>query len=223
MLALSRSYVHMEYESINPDEIDALAEYAYETAETAASKFFEIPQVGVEVRVEEGSVDIIVTIGAYAAALFAAISRYGDFFEGLSRIRQHARLAGRFVCNQILKRSTAHATSRTTTGHVAHIHRLFQKVEGGKLTADEATEKALKILLKAGEDISHQVQDKITKEFARVQGASSEAARVQVPPRLVEYQPITKQRKAGEVNKVRRRGIKIWRNPGELSKNRRKY
>jgi len=44
MLALSRSYVHMEYESINPDEIDALAEYAYETAETAV--YFIVCGVG---------------------------------------------------------------------------------------------------------------------------------------------------------------------------------
>ncbi len=223
MLALSRSYVHMEYESITPDEIDALAEYAYEIAETAASEFPEVRPVGVGVRVEEGSIDIIVTIGAYASALFAAISGYGDFWDGLSRIMEHARIAGKFVSNQILKRSKGKGASHITTGHLTQLRRLFRKVESGELTADEATEKVLKILLKAGEDISQQFQDKITKEFARIQGASSEAARVQVPRRLVEYQPITEQREARPVKRVRRRGVEIWRNPEELTKNKRKY
>jgi hypothetical protein len=156
MLALSRSYVHTEYGEISQDEIDALAESAYEIAETAVSEFFEIRPVGVEVRVEEGSIDTIVTIGAYASALFAAISGYGNFWDGLSRIREHARIAGKFVCNQILKRSRAKGTSRVTTGHLTQLHRLFHRVESGELTADEATEKSLRIFVKAGEEISQQ-------------------------------------------------------------------
>lgn len=128
MLALSRSYVHLEYGEASQDEIDTIAEYAYESAETAASEFLEVRPVGVEVRVEEGSIDIIVSIGAYASALFTAISGYGDFWDGLSRIMEHARLAGRFISNQVLKRSKAKGASRVTAGHLTQLHRLFRKV-----------------------------------------------------------------------------------------------
>ena len=67
-------------------------------------------------RVEEGSIDIVVSIGAYASALFTTISGYGDFWDGLSRIMEHARLAGRFICNQVLKRSKAKGASRKNVG-----------------------------------------------------------------------------------------------------------
>ena len=213
----------MECEEISQDEIDAIAEHAYEIAETAASEFLEVRPVGVGVRVEEGSIDIIVTIGAYASALFAAISGYGDFWDGLSRIMKHARIAGKFVSNQILKRSKGKGASRITTGNLAHLHRLFRKVEAGKLTADEATKKGFKIMVKAGEELSGQLQDRIMKEFAQIRVASLEERASQEPPALIEHRATGERGKATPKRRVRRRGVEIWRSPEERTKNKRHY
>ena len=213
----------MEYGDINQDEIDAIAEYAYEIAETAASEFLEIRPVGVEILVEEGSIDTIVIIGAYASALFTAISGYGGFLDGLFRIKEQARLAGKFVCNQILKRSRAKGTSRVTTGHLTQLHRLFHRVESGELTADEAIEKSLRIFVKAGEEVSQQLLGRIKEEFSGIEAASSEKGASRVFSRLIEYHPTTEQRKTMAAKRVRRRGVEIRRNPGESERNKRNF
>jgi hypothetical protein len=222
MLTLSRSYIHMEYDSINTDEIDALAEYAYESAEAAASEYLEVHPVGIAVRVEEGSIEIIVTIGAYASALFAAISGYGGFCDGLSRIKNHARLAGKFVSERILHRAKEKGRSRVTTGQVGKLQRLFRDVEAGRLTADKATQKALDVFVKVGEKISPELKETITKEFTQIPVRPSEKERIEFPPELVEHQPL-RERKEIPRRRVRRRGVEIWRNPGEDKKNKRQY
>jgi hypothetical protein len=213
----------MEYEPSNPEELDAIAEYAYEIAETTASEYLEVRPVGVILRVEEGSVETIVTIGSYAAALLSAISNYGGFWDGISRIKEHAQAVGRFVCNRILKRIKAQGVSRVSTGQLGELHRLFRKVEAGELTADEATEKSFKIMVKAGEEISEQLQDMITKEFAQIRVASSEERASQKHPALTEHRATGEGGKARPKRRVRRRGVEIWRNPEEHTKNKRYY
>jgi hypothetical protein len=223
LLTLTRSYVRAEYEPIDQNELDSLGDYAFEVGEMAASEFLNMFPTGVRVQVQEGSVEIIVTIAAIGSILFSVVSNYGDFWDGLSRIKEHASLAGRFICTRILSRTKSQGFSRVTTGHLAQIERLFREVEAGKLTAEKATQKAMNVFVRAGEEFSQQLQDRIMEEFNRIPTHASGEETLRISHTIVDYRPLKRPQEIRTQRRARRKGVEIWRNPGERQKNKRRY
>ena len=86
---------------------------------------------------------------SYASALYLGIANYGSFISGLETIRgQASYLGNKLVENAVLpfKESSPRTTSRNSGGTLSHLHRLFQKVQKGELTADQAMIEAERIL-----------------------------------------------------------------------------
>lgn len=108
-----------------------------------------MPDYSISLEIEEGSIKGKGKIAVAVGALYFGIGNYGDFISGLQTIRGQVS----YVSNKLVESAVSafeggnvQTTYRNSGGALSHLHRLFQKVQKGELTADQAMIEAERIL-----------------------------------------------------------------------------
>jgi hypothetical protein len=96
-------------------------------------------------QIEEGSVRGFAKIGVALGVLYAGIGNYGDFVSGLKTIGEQVEAASEFLAENAQK--VFHCPNDKTKvrrrgGAIGSLRALFNKVQRGELTPEEATARA---------------------------------------------------------------------------------
>ena len=135
--------------SLAKDDFEIYSSQLFDTWDEYIEKSLKVPDYSISLEIEEGSIKgkgkIAVTVGA----LYIGIGGYGDFISGLKTIRgQVSYLSNKLVESAAspFEESNVRTTYRNSGSALSQLHRLFQKVQNGELTADQARIEAEHIL-----------------------------------------------------------------------------
>lgn len=169
MLTISRTYIRVEREVRDQRDLHRLARATFADVEIAATEFLPLAEFGSEVRVQEGSIEVVAVILAGASAVVTAISAYGSFSEGLGNLTSDAKRAGEFVRARVLRKVPGRVQStRVTTGQLAQLDSVIKAVQSGKLSREQALKKASNVLRSGGEVVTPDIVANLEQLFGSV-------------------------------------------------------
>src|SRR5687767_14650299 len=98
MITLARGYFNLSAPYLSEAELESYAETLFEIFDRAASLTLPLPDYGLALAVEEGSLKGKGRILATGAALYFGIGQFGSFVQGLREIRAiGGRVTGRLL------------------------------------------------------------------------------------------------------------------------------
>lgn len=104
----------------------------------------QLPDYALALVVEEGSIKGRGKIVAAAAGLYFAIGAYGDFVSGLQTLREQATFVSNALFDQAKKNfgcNSSRGNSKRAGGEVFFLENLFERVQRGQITPDQAMER----------------------------------------------------------------------------------
>lgn len=100
-----------------------------------------LPDYALTLILEEGSIKGRGNVAAYAAVLYFGVGAYGDFMSGLGTIRDQATYVSNFLFERAKNQFSCNSergNTKRTGGEIAYLQRLFERVQQGVLTPDQA-------------------------------------------------------------------------------------
>jgi hypothetical protein len=100
-----------------------------------------LPDYALTLVLEEGSIKGRAKIGAYAAAFYFGIGEYGAFMSGLGTVRDQAVYVSNILFEQAKNEFSCgneRGNTKRTGGEIIYLQRLFERVQAGVLTPDQA-------------------------------------------------------------------------------------
>lgn len=215
MITLSRTFVRAKEALPSVDDLRQVGETAYQATEAAAGEVLSLSGLGSRVEVSEGSTEVIAEILGGAGMVITAICNYDGFWSGLDRMRAQARKAGEFVRRRLkrdsrLERSCI-VSSRVTTGQLTSLERLHRRVRERQLSADEAVQKALRILRDAGDTPDTGLIRSLESAFQAPRQGLSRLERMDEYTREVRdaYTALPEERRGSHVSVARKRKWRV--------------
>lgn len=135
--------------SLAKDDFEIYSSRLFDTWDEYIEKSLRVPDYSISLEIEEGSIKGKGRIAIAVGALYLGIGNYGSFISGLQTIRgQVSYVSNKLVENAVspFEGNNVKTTYRNSGGALSHLHRLFQKVQKGELTADQAMKEAERIL-----------------------------------------------------------------------------
>jgi hypothetical protein len=192
----------------------------YASAEELSNELIDFSEMGVEVDVREGSLELVTIILTTAGILYAAIVTYDSFWSGVERVRAHAKKVGEVLGRQAVTEADSVggnvvATS-VTLGHLDKLHRVHRALRAGEIDAEAAVLEVIGTLRTSGEPVT----PALISQIERALGAKSRGLE-----RLTEMRRRRKPEREFVGKGVgpplpqpeRKRRITIRRRPGELT------
>jgi hypothetical protein len=145
VIPIAQAYSHYRFTAPGGQDLDTFARIALNAATDACRTHFDF-DVEIGVSAEEASLKVKATVASIAAVLVF----YGDLRQSVDQIVADGRAVSEFINEHIAAEPTLthrppiHVMRRTLTP--GRLQRLFDQVERGELTADEATTLALEAL-----------------------------------------------------------------------------
>ena len=130
-----------EFERYSSNLFDIWDQYIEET--------LKLPDYSVSLEIEEGSIKGAGKVAVVLSALYFGIGNYGDFISGLQAIRGQVSYLGTKLIENAVKPfegEDVKTTSRNSGATLSQLHGLFQKVQSGKMSPDQAMVEAQRIL-----------------------------------------------------------------------------
>lgn len=204
-VSLGRLFIRID-RSVTGKKLEKLGGDVYEVANSALKELsgkIQISNLGVTVRVREGSVEIVVII-------IGVLIKLKDILESLRALITAVRDVVKFIREKIKKhkqlKDAQIQSSRITTGHLTQFNRIYRQVELGEISYEEALEEAIRVLERIFEKIGEDVAEPLRSFYKSIR----------VPAGPVKPKPA---RPARPSRPYRRRtygpGIEIKRAPGE--------
>ncbi|MEE7627458.1 hypothetical protein V3O24_14910 [Methylobacter sp. Wu8] len=142
--------------SLPREEFERYSTNLFDEWEKRVEKSLILPDYAISLEIEEGSIKgggrIAVTLGA----LYFGIGSYADFISGLETIRGQVS----FVSDALFESAkspfgsgSVNAKARKSGGTLSRLHSLFEKVQRGALTADEAMIEATALFGEEGNEV----------------------------------------------------------------------
>lgn len=127
--------------SIPQDDFERYSTNLFDEWERSVEQHLILPDYAISLEVEEGSIKGLGKIGVVLGTLYFGIGEYGDFISGLQTIRSQVS----YVSNALFESarspfgcSNANAKVKRSGGSLSQLHRLFDKVQKGAMSPDEA-------------------------------------------------------------------------------------
>jgi hypothetical protein len=156
--------------SLPKEEFERYSTSLFDDWERSVEQNLILPDYSISLEIEEGSIKGGGKIAVALGALYLGIGNYGDFISGLSTIRDQVS----YVTNTLFASATApfdcrreNAKLRRSGGTLSRLHSLFDKVQRGILTADQATREA-SILLGADLEEAPDFLSELRRQFEQV-------------------------------------------------------
>lgn len=134
--------------SLAKDDFEIYSSRLFDTWDESIEKSLRVPDYSISLEIEEGSIKGKGKIAIAIGALYLGIGHYGSFISGLQTIRGQVS----YVNNKLVENAVSpfgenvQTTYRNSGCALSHLQKLFQKVQKGELTADQAMIEAERIL-----------------------------------------------------------------------------
>lgn len=227
MITVARIFVRYTY---NPDsrELRSIADAIFSLAESTAKETLPVDEIGIDARVQSGSTEIWAIVLTTMSSVLSALAAYGSAGDGLDRFKSEVRRMRDRIIRRIPQEAGLPAstivTSRLTTGDLAKLERLIASVEYGDIRADEATERAERILLSAGDEPAQHLHEELNSLFKAAEAVPVTRKRRQPPAASTSraeevIPPLPKPARV----RTKPTGVRVWRNPGEAGRHTEEY
>lgn len=141
MIEIGRIDFLINVPSLPPDEFELYSSNLFDEWEKCVERILILPDYSISLEIEEGSIKGGGKIAVTLAALYFGIGNYGDFISGLQTIGNQVS----YVSNELFVNarspfgcSNVNAKVRKNSSSLMYLHKLFDKVQSGELTADQA-------------------------------------------------------------------------------------
>jgi hypothetical protein len=194
-MILAESYLRIA-PSLPASERRALGSQLFPIGETAAKEFLRsyAAERFVEIVLEDGSTKLWIRLRASAIGLVALVGGYGTIRAGLDYVRHDGRAAATWISRQVAPQlPTVPNLQRNRAPGAVRLRRLFELVESGDLTAEEASRRAEAILHEYGEtpDTVNSVMRVMQEEFTAIKPTNVKSPKApRTPPPLDRARPI---------------------------------
>ncbi len=149
MIDIGKTEFLIAVRSLAKDDFEIYSSRLFDTWDEYIEKALRVPDYSISLVIEEGSIKGKGRIAVAAVSLYLGIGNYGDFISGLQTIRGQVS----YVSNKLVESAASpfeggnfQTTYRNSGGALSYLHRLFQKVQKGELTANQAMKEAERIL-----------------------------------------------------------------------------
>jgi len=141
MIDIGSSNFLIKVSSLPEKEFESYSSNLFDQWERAVEQTLLLPDYSISLEIEEGSISGRAKIAATAGAIYIGIANYGGFISGVQTIRSQVSYVNsalfenaknQFDCNN------NNTTVRNNGGSLSKLQSLFQKVQKGTLTSDEA-------------------------------------------------------------------------------------
>lgn len=122
-------------------EFKAYSTRLFDGWEEHVSRTLELPDYSLALEVEEGSVKGAGRIAAVLGTLYVGIATYGSFVQGIQIIRGQVSSVGNYLAEEAsspFKGRGYETRVRKHGGSLAHLQRLFAKVQRREMTTEQA-------------------------------------------------------------------------------------
>lgn len=105
--------------------------------------YLNLPDYAVTLVIEEGSIKGTGKVAATLGALYLAIGNYGGFVSGVQAIRDQASYVTNALFDQAKQQFGCRSTrgnSKQSGGEIFYLNNLFERVQRGQITTDQAME-----------------------------------------------------------------------------------
>ena len=147
---------------LSEEDFEQYSSNLFDDWEKSIEQTLILPDYSISLEIEEGSISGKGKIGIALGALYLSIGNYGDFISGLETIRDQASYVGSALFERAKSPfgcSGVNAKVRRSGDTLSSIHRLFEKVQRGALTADEATLQVRNMLGEEGESVPEFIRE----------------------------------------------------------------
>ncbi|MFT6405938.1 MAG: hypothetical protein ACJAVI_004662 [Candidatus Azotimanducaceae bacterium] len=224
MLSIGQTAFDIRVPSLPKDAFKNYSTQLFDIWESEIAQSLSINDYALSLEVEEGSIKGKGKIAVAAGVLYFGIGNYGDFISGLETIYSQVTYVGERLfqaARSPVGGNSTKASKRTSGGAVSSMRRLFEGVQNGSLSVDDAMKEFERML---GEEASE--NESFTREMRRqLESAPSHPRQLTLPqddwaePEVIQVpkkSPSDPRRKPSPAPEQYR--IEIWRS----SKNERK-
>ena len=148
--------------SLPRDEFERYSTSLFDEWDKTVEKNLIFPDYSISLEIEEGSIKGGGRIAVALGALYFGIGNYGDFISGLKTIGEQVSYVNSVLFENARAPfgcSNVNAKVRKSGGAIARLHGLFDRVQRGLLTTDEAMLEAITIFGKDGNDTPDFIQE----------------------------------------------------------------
>jgi hypothetical protein len=149
MLNIGQTVFDIRVPSLPQDAFKDYSSRLFDVWEREISQSLSFDDYALSLEVEEGSIKGKGRIAVAASILYFGIGNYGDFISGLETIYGQITYVGEKLyqaARSPVGGSSAKASKRTSGGAISSMRRLFEGVQNGSLSVDDAMKEFEKIL-----------------------------------------------------------------------------
>jgi hypothetical protein len=149
VIDLGTTSFHVQVPSLPPNELESFSTSLFDTWERSVEQTLILNDYALSLRIEEGSVKGLGKVAAVLGALYLGIGEYGSFINGLQVIRSQVTTVSTVLTDSALlglPGATRAPKIRRSGATLAKLQTLFNKVQRGELTADNAMREARALL-----------------------------------------------------------------------------
>ena len=154
MLYIGQTVFDIRVPSLPPHAFQNYSHRLFDVWEREIAESLPFEDYAISLEVEEGSIKGKGKIAIAAGVLYVGIGNYGDFISGLETIYGQITYVGEKLyqaARSPVGGSSAKASKRTSAGAVSSMRKLFESVQNGSLSVDDAMKEFEKML---GEEAS---------------------------------------------------------------------
>ena len=141
MIDIGSTNFLLKVPSLPEDEFERYSTKLFDEWDMVVEQTLVLPDYSLSLEVEEGSIKGHGKIAAALGVLYFGIGNYGDFISGLETIRGQVSYASNALFEKAKSSvdcSNLSGTMKKNGGALSQLRRLFDKVQRGTLTAEQA-------------------------------------------------------------------------------------
>lgn len=149
MIDLGTTSFRVQAPSLPPRELESFSTSLFDTWERSVEQTLILNDYALSLRIEEGSVKGLGKVAAVLGALYLGIGEYGSFINGLQVIRSQVTTISTALTDSALHKlpgATRAPKIHRSGATLAKLQTLFNKVQRGELSADDAMQDARALL-----------------------------------------------------------------------------
>jgi hypothetical protein len=162
LIPIAQAYFQFSVPLFTEQVLEEYAKTLFQALDETADRLLPLPDYGLHLDIEEGSIKGKALVLATVVALYHGIGTFGSFVQGLREINALARTVGDELIHDAIRRSPVQSPpltwSRRDSATLGRLLNLFREVERGERDPQSATQEALDLF---GD------QEEVPAEFAR--------------------------------------------------------
>jgi len=148
MIDLGGTDLYINVPSLPRHDFERYSTNLFDEWETYIGQVLKIPDYALALEIEEGSIKVNAKIAAYLYAIYIGIGQYGSFISGTQTIQGQISSASDYLATHATAPFPSNKSKpqiKKHSGSLGQLHRLFAKVQQGKITAEQAMIEAEKL------------------------------------------------------------------------------